>query len=126
MTLYSISLFITPHCSFPLCCFSLLIPLCAQLHLQKYHKLYHFFLVTQSYIIVGAYHKLMDKNVVVLLSTYPSVKEGKRLFLLLHMADLDISSLSSFISRTPTDFKRRSVYVGREQWSQDPPMKIRI
>lgn len=46
--------------------------------------------------------------------------EGKRLFLLPDMVDLDIGSLSSFISRTPTDFKRRSVHVGREEHrSQD-------
>lgn len=85
-------------------------------------------MVTQSYFIVGAYHKLLDKNVVVLLSTYPSVKDrGQKVLFAASLVDLDISSLSSFISRTPTDFKRRSVHVGREEeWSQDPPMQIRI
>lgn len=126
MTLYPISLFMTPYCFFPLCCISLLSPLHVQLHLQKYHKLCHFPLLTQSSIIVGAFTHYWIKMLFYYSALSQVLKiEGKRLFLLLHMVDLDTGSLSSFISRTPTDFKGRSVHVGREEhWSQDPPMQI--
>lgn len=126
MTLYPISLFITSDCSFPLCCFSLLSPLHVQPHLQKYHKLCHFLLLIQSSIIVGAFTRRWIKTFFYYSALSQVLKiQGKRLFLLLHMVDLDMGSLSSFISRTPTDFKRRSVHVGREEhWSQDPPMQI--
>lgn len=72
-------------------------------------------------------HTLLDKNVLLLLSTETSFTDRgqKKLFLLLHMVDPDIGSLSSFISRAPTDFKKRAVHLGREEhWSQDPPMQI--
>lgn len=76
-------------------------------------------------IIVGAFTHCWIKMFFYYSALRQALKtEDERLFLLLHKVDLDISSLSSFISRTPTDFKRRSVHVGREHWSQAPPMQI--
>lgn len=103
-----------------------IIPLPVQLHLQKHLKLCHFLLLSQSSIIVGAFTHCWKE----MFFCYSALRqvlqiEGKKLFLLLHMVDPDIGSLSPFICRTPTDFKRRPVHLGREEhWSQDPPMQI--
>lgn len=103
-----------------------LLSLSVQLHLQKHLRLYHFLLLSQSSIIAGAFTHCW----VEMFFCYSALRqvvqiEGKKLFLLLYVVDLDIGSLSSFISRAPTDFKRRPVHLGREEyWSQDPPMQI--